>query len=186
MKQPDYRLTEKRMSDARFRRTEKLIFDAICQKDPTPSVRQITKTTGLAKSTFYLHHATSHAIIPDIKWFILQKYVKSIHGQVQIKRLYTTTLFFILNHKRFFLFLTGRGDRDFLIKMLRQLDAQIELTARLPQNSDKILRVHSGEICELIFCWCESGMPEEGISRLISETLFLTKTLRPRLMQLLS
>ncbi len=185
MTQPDYRLTEKKMSDARFRRTEEAILDVIYENGLNLSTNQIVKKAGLSKSTFYLHHKTVHAIISDSKQFILRKYIRRIHGQKQIKRLYTTTLFFILGHKQLFIFLTEHGDRELIIAMLHQLDHHVETATRLPKNSGKILRIHSGSVCELIIDWCKNGMPESDINRLLSEAMFLTTTMRTRLTPLL-
>lgn len=187
MKQPDYRLTEKRMSDARFRRTEEVILNVIYKNGLNLNIKQITKKAGLSKSTFYLHHRAARTIIPDIKRFVLKKYTDRIcNQQTQIKRLYYTTLFFILNHKPLFVFLTEHGDRELIIAMLRRLDNQVESLAHLPKNSDKILCVHSGSVCELLVRWCKNGMPEDEISQLVSETAFLTSNMRVNLAPLLN
>lgn len=187
MKRVECRLTERKMSHASFRRVENSILDALGEDGIYQSTCELVRKAGIARMTFYCHHVMIKAIIPDIKKYVFRKYsrVLSKNGDMRLMRLYETTLFFILQNRQMFSVLIKLGDRELLTNMVKLLDSRTSIFLHLPKNSSKMLSVYQSEVCELISEWCENGMPDAEIKKLLSEIMYLTKTMRSRLSPLL-
>ena len=91
-------------------------------------------------------------------------------------------LVFILRNKKIFKMFLKFNDREIIGKMIKKMNTKIIRFAKLPKNSDKILKMYASEITEIIFEWGRKGFPEAQLERVLSDIMYLTKTCRTRLM----
>ena len=180
------RLTEKRMSDRRFRRTEEAILKAFFEGDSYVSIGVMAERAGVARSTFYRHHKTVGMILPDYKKYILRRYrrfVGTLKGnRVGLRIVIMKIPVFILSNRNAFRTLNRCGDREVIREMIVYLKPKIVRAARLPKNHEMIYKVYVGEVVELVNCWVKGGGRDAEMERLIDDIEYLTRTMRKRLL----
>ena len=183
-------ISDKRLNNRRFYRTEEAILKAFFGGSDCISVGRVAQKAGVARSTFYHHHQAVDKIITDYRNYILVKYRRAIKGisdskAVSTRILYTKTIFFIIQHKKIFKILLMGEDNKVFENMLVRLQPVLVDLMRLPKNSKKIFMVYTSEVAVLLNDWCKNGAREDEIQHLLDELLYLTDTARLRLKILL-
>ena len=90
-------------------------------------------------------------------------------------------LFFILQNKRLFLLFIKTDDRKVFKNMVGVIKSNISRHARVHRNSEKIFAVYTSEVVELLECWGKNGFPEDDLTSVLNDIMYLTDTMRPRL-----
>lgn len=185
------RLTEKKLRDARFRKTEEAIFRAFFVENENKKLKasKIAKIVGVSRATFYRHHRAVCEIIEDYERYILEKYSKLIdeirlRGDTNLRQMYYRMLIFILQNQKIFGVLVEKKNLRLVGEMIAILRPELETEVRLPSSLERIFRVYIGEIVGLINDWGLGGFKETEMVRLLSDMMYLTKTMRNRLLPL--
>lgn len=184
-------ITEKRMNNKRFRKTEEKILKVFFEEDNYISLDRMAKKIGIARSTLYHHHRAIREIIPDYQRYIMRRYKRRIRRLLRDKNtkmqvLYTGLLIFILQHSDVFAILYKNGRRDIVSDMIGLLTPRIERKLNLPKNAADIISIYVSEVTELIWLWIGRSCPDQEINILLSEIKFLTDSARTRLRPLLN
>lgn len=177
-------ITEKRLKNQRFKKTEdliiKVLFDGKCN-----SIKSFAKEIGIARSTIYLHHHRIAAIPSDYKHYILYMYKKSLkqnHNRYErIEVVFRRLLLFIMQNKKFFKIALINCDRTVFIEMIEMTWPLIERIMSLPRNSRRMLKVYVGEAEALLHEWSQMDFSEQEMKRLLENFLYITRTFRVRL-----
>ena len=182
-------ITEKRLNNRRFRRTEEAILRTFFEEDVFIGAKDMAKKAGVARSTFYHHHRTVREIVPDYKRYIMRKYnrlVRSLCGEkkMTIRRIYSETLIFLIRNKRVFELLLRAGEIRVVKEMMMLHKSGVVNYMRINCNIDKIFGIYLSEIIEIIGNWGEKGFPEMEIRMVLDDMMFLTDTAKKRLSRL--
>ena len=182
-------LTEKRMNDRRFRKTEEAIFRAYYSGDVYISIGAMAKKAGISRSTFYRHHRAVGLIVSDYESYVISRYSRMIKRlaskkNVELKGLFVRTLLFIITNKMLAEMLIKGDGRRLICKMVYVLRPYIEKTAKLTAEHDIIFKVCASEITEIITYWVDSGLKEDNINRIIADLMYLIRTAKARLRQI--
>ena len=179
------RITERRLHDTRFRKTEEAIIRVFFNCGGKVTLAEIANEIGVARSTIYRHHRSIREIMADYREYIVEKYnsVMSVllKRNARLRKIYAQMLIFIVQNRNVFLILFRDGDREVLINFIESLKPKIIKTAKLPRNCDKIFLIYTREIIALMERWGESGFKEDGIDEILLDILYLTETIRTRL-----
>lgn len=182
--------TERKLGDARFRKNEEAIIKAFFDCDGGRySVAEIAQRAGIDRATFYRHHKTVYEIMSDCENETLAKFsclLQSLLSRegISIKAIYYQLLIFVLkNHDIFVIFIKERrmgvvGD------MVQMLIPKIRKEYGLFGDLERVFRAYIGEIVGLVEEWGENGFKEEEITSLLNDIMYLTKTIRCRLLPL--
>lgn len=178
--------TSKRMCHQRYRKTEEAILKVFFQNNQS-TMKGIARKAGIGRATIYLHHHAIKDILPDYENYLLSEYQKFIHKKLRIKNielktLYFNTLIFISRNQRFFKIFIRFNRREIFFRILMILKSKIESFARLPKNSEKIFKIYTSEISEILFEWGKKGFPDTELEKILSDIIYLTKTSRHHLM----
>ena len=66
-----------------------------------------------------------------------------------------------------------------------RLEFRIVSEYRLPKNYQKIFNIYNNEVCGLIECWIRRGFLEDQINGVVQDIMYLTKTMRGRLLPII-
>ena len=179
-------ITEKRMANKRFRRTEDAILRVFFEEVNYVSVDEMAKKIGVSRSTIYYHHRAVREIIPDYEVFLLRRYRRKIRKVmrrkgVHMKTVYINMLLFIIRHREGFTVMMRNGNREILEKMVLEVTPKTGWHGGLPKNTEKVLRIYVCEVTEVLWLWGEDGFLEDGIKQVLRDVVYLTNTARQRL-----
>lgn len=180
-------LTEKRMQDKRFRRTEDAILVAVIPAKEELSVAKIVKDASISRSTFYRHHRTVQSIVSDYETYIIKQFLKLINRWNQNQRLsvyYEQTLLFINANKIIVGFLLEHGESKVIEKMVKVIEPMIIKIYRIPKNRELMLAVYRKEVLGIIEEWKKNDFESEAMKKVLGNIMYLTESLRGRLIQL--
>ena len=185
------RLTEKKLRDARFKRTEEAIFEAFfdMRDGAKLNVNELIQRVGVDRTTFYRHHRAVYEIAEDYEQYIMEKYIKSVEmirkrDGVELKIIYCRMMGFILQNRRVFEVLLGAGSSRVVEKMVWISEPEVVSFLRLSGNSKRVLRVYIGEVVGLIMDWGLEGFKEVEMVGLLDNIMCMTETARKRLLPL--
>lgn len=183
-------LTEKRMANKRFRKTEEAILRVFFEGDYYICVREVAKKVGVARSTIYIHHRAVREILPDYEKYILRKYGRIFrrmmrNKNVRLKNLYLKMLLFIMQEKKIFGMLIKNGRRMALEEMILKMKEKIISHAKLPKNSEKMFKIYISEVMGLVAEWEKSNFAEAKVEELLGDMMYLADTMRNRLGRLM-
>ena len=179
-------ITEKRLANKRFRRSEEAILRAFFDGDNYISIDRMAAKAGVARSTVYHHHRAVREIMPDYEKYILCQYRRMIrkvlrNEKVNINMICLKILVFVLSNKWIFEILVKDGDGRVFEKMFLEIRADLERIMRLPKNSGILFAVYKSEIARLMCEWGVRGFGERELEKVKMEMVYLTETARARL-----
>ncbi|MDO4612089.1 MAG: hypothetical protein Q4B29_01345 [Candidatus Saccharibacteria bacterium] len=176
------RLTEEKMKDRRFRKSEEIILESYSGKK-RKSVFQIMRGVGLTRSTFYNHHRAARNVLKDYDEYIFKKYLKVMAPAkgTNLRKLYFEMLRFIFHERKVFKVFLEEEKGMTLVKMIDRLRPEIIRTARVSEKQTRIYEICRAEILTLIEEWGKSGFQDEEIATLLQNMMFLTETAWERL-----
>ena len=184
-------LTERKLRDARFRKTEEAIFKAFFGDEDREkiNVSELIQQIGINKATFYRHHRAACEIVEDYEQYILGKYddlIKNIRVRegVGLRRIYYEMLIFVLQNREIFQMLIARKRLRVINEMVSMLKMDIINNIKLLENRERFFRVYVGEIVGLIEDWGIMGFKEMEIIKLLDNMMYLTETAQWRLLPL--
>lgn len=181
-------LTDKRLENKRFRKTEEAIFVTFFEgTESFASMRQVAVRAGVSKSALYRHHRSLTAIVHDYEEYLLGKYITMMSeilakSDVSTKIMVTQMVLFILRYKRVFVALFRNGKKGPVVrKMVKQWEARIKKDLRAKAEYRKLLNVYAGEVLGVIDSWGEEGFEEDDAKRVVNDIVYLTDTIEKRL-----
>ena len=181
-------ITDKKLNNRRFRKTEEAILEAFFGNKVVLSARVIAKRAKVSRSTLYRHHRAVYRIVPDYEEYILDKYKKLIrylikNKGIKVKTVYYQTLFFILRNKTIFKLTVDFNNGETIEKIIKRILPKIVDEYKLQKNCEKALKIYKKEIAGLIEDWIKNDFVEEE-RVVLNNIMYLTNTLRRRLMPL--
>ena len=181
-------LTEKRMSNKRFRKTEQAIFIAYYTLRDYPTARKLAKRAHISRATLYRHHSGVYAIPIDYEKYLLATYKKAIGGLLRknagIKTVFLRTLVFISNNRMVFIVLFRDGHSNAVKKMIEFLKGRVLEEWHLGGDVDKIYNVYQYEVLGVIEVWSKQKFATKQLDSILSDILYLTNTARRNLLPL--
>ncbi len=183
-------ITEKRLKNRRFIKTEEAILKVFFEEDRYVDVIRIVKKAGVSRATFYRHHKAVRMILVDYEKYAMRRYDRLIYKLVRKKNmtmrmLYVRLLIFIVQNREVYSLVLKSADKRLVEKMVKRLQPKMVSFMRLPGNSEKIFDVYANEVVGLIWRWMERGMKDMEIEMVVRDIMFLTETARVRLSPLL-
>ncbi len=178
------RLTEKKMANRRFRKTEGAIRSAFL-KERFKSICRITKRAKISRYTFYYHHKSESEIIRDYQIYILKKYRQLIRDvlkrkDIDLKNIYFQVLIFILREKEIFLFLKSSNEKEVFYKMIDELRAKISQTEHIPDTNPKVFDIYRAEVVSILENWGKENFTQEKLSSTLSNILVMSNRIWER------
>ena len=183
-------LTEKRMSNKRFRKTEQAIFIAYYTLKDYPTARKLAKRAHISRATLYRHHTNPTKIPRNYEEYLLATYSRIIHrlinkDQATLKVLFLRTLIFISINDKVFGFLFLDGHQDIIKKMFRKLKKRVLQEWNMAGNLEKLYIVYENEVVGVIEAWHQKDFSKKYLAATLDDILFLTKTSPHRLSRLI-
>ena len=179
-------ITDKRLANKRFKRTEEAILRAFFESDNFISIEEMARRAGVARSTIYVHHRMVREIIPDYERYILRKYQRMVkkvlkNGDCEIYSMMMKVLIFILVNKKVFIVVLKGGSKRAIEQMINGLRGELIKIMRLSPNQEKVFAIYRSEVVELIEIWCQEGFNRDKIEEVVNEIVYLTETAKIRL-----
>lgn len=179
-------ITEKRLGNRRFRRTEDAIIKAFFECGQYAAAEKIARRAGVARSTIYYHHQAVSEILPNYKKYIIKSYTRMIgkllkQKQAKMKQVFLSLLTFIMRNRSIFMIFAKAHDTEVMRTMVERLRSKVESFARLPKNSEQTFQIYKGEIVALLEKWGEQGYREKEMPTMLGNMMYLTETARARL-----
>lgn len=181
-------LTEKRMQDKRFRKTEEAILDAVyssCNCDGT--VVYVTRKAHIARTTFYRHHGAIRKIVNDYEEYLLRlfsNYLRRWRHKQQIRLYFEQMLLFIVANKKTVWFLMRNDGGVVIEKMIKKLEPEIMNSYGISTKYRLGFAVYRKEVLGLIEEWGKGNFRIEELEKVLNNMVYLTKTIRKRLVLL--
>ena len=178
------RITEKKLKNKRFKRTEDAIIAAFFLSREVLSVDRLVKLAGISRSTLHRHHKNIYEIAPDYKQYILAKYRRMINRLLKTKRtklsrIYYKILIFLIAYQRIIEFLLRSGDTGLIEDMVTYLSPKISSTHKI--TNSEILAIYNKEVSGVIEQWIAGGFQKDAISATVDKITYLTDTAKTRL-----
>ena len=176
------RITEEKLNNKRFRKTEEAIIMAFFLVKDYSSIERFIKVAKISRSTLYRHHRTISQIVPDYEKYILKKYKKVIRGlpkKTTIKNLYQRTLIFIVANKKIAQFLHRFGNHNTLEKMIYCLKPKITSSGKI--TNDEMFKIYAKEVVGVIEQWEQGGFKMDETPSAVRKIMYLTNSARARL-----
>lgn len=178
-------ITEKRLANKRFKRTEGIILRAFFASSSDAGMIGIAKKAGVARSTVYIHHRAVREIIPDYERYVLKKYRKMVRRVLATKNSKLETVFmrmliFMTTNKRIFAIIL-RSNNTIIEKMLDEIEIKIISSIQVSRNRECVFKIYRSEVVVLIDDWCKRNFNCEEIDKVVENIIYLTKTARMRL-----
>lgn len=179
-------LTEKNMSNGRFRNKECIIFISFCKIKDYPSAKKLATLAGISRSTLYRHHKNVQCIPTDYEKYLLHNYHKVIRKLVHkkcitVRNVLFRTLIFISNNKEIMRMLFEDERKEIIKKMIDYLKPKISAEWGTKGNVDKMYDIYKNEILGCIELWSKQDFSEENLQTTLNDILYLTETASQKL-----
>ncbi|MBR2994507.1 TetR/AcrR family transcriptional regulator [Candidatus Saccharibacteria bacterium] len=178
------KITDKKLANKRFMRTENSIIVAFLLAKGRISVSTIVKNVGISRPTFYRHHDTLNEIAPDYEDYIIKKFSQLIKPILRrknkdLKMIYQKILVFLYYNKRIINFIYQYGDNRIIEKMIIQLKPYIISNYRL--SDENLFNIYNKEVTAIIERWIQDEYDIFSITRTVENVSNITKTAYSRL-----
>lgn len=182
-------LTEKKMANKKFKKTEEAIFIAYFESQDFPNIKTIARRANISRSTLYRHHKIAQNIPQDYEKYLLQKYTQKIdkilfQKEISLRTIFGQTLIFISVNKRIFIGLFAVGHKEVINEMLEKLKKRIIIEWKISGNLEKIFHIYENEVLGAIEIWGEKGFSEEKLEVILKDVMYLTRTAPQKLLPL--
>lgn len=175
------------MKDKRFREVEEKILQLFFEYGYGLTAKMAAMKLGIARSTFYRHHKSVHDIMPDYARTILADVRTECKGCSEecVRSFFRGVLIMIVHQKVIFLIFLKMRNREVLVLILLKNQTMLLKYADFKVEAGKVFNIYIGEVIAIMAQWGESGFNYEEISLVLSDILYLTKTMKRRLGPLL-
>lgn len=172
------RMTEKKMANRRFRKTE----DAICavfMGGKRRAVGKMAERASISRSTFYYHHQSMSDVVTDHRKYIIQKYRK-LMGRVlkpgaRLRTVYLQMLMFILRERQVFLMFSEAGEREIFCQMVDRLRKKVERTTRTTESAERVFELYRAEMITVLEGWGRNGFLEKEVGQTLKNMMVVTE-----------
>ncbi len=177
-------ISEKRLNNRRFKKTEEAILRVYLSDEECVSMGKMAKRAGISRSTLYHHHRTINSITIDYKKYVMRKYgrflKREMRARIGVKSLLLQMILFVLHNKKAFEILFKRDKGDVIREMLGKKKEIIMRYACIRKNN-KVFMIYCSEMTELFREWSLDGFSETEIEELFENIVYLTDTIKQRL-----
>ena len=176
-------LTEKRMKDKRFRRTEEAFFKIVLVSGDYINIEKIVRETGISRTTFYRHHTAPQKIVDDYEEFVLDYSCRMMRDnkRMNTKVVFYQTIVFIMKHKSVIDLVIHRDGERLLREMMVEVLPRIAIEYRFSNRCNKMKEVYVGELVGILRAWGKERFCDQQKEKVFSDLMFLTSTVRERL-----
>ena len=178
------RITDKKLKNKRFKKTEETIIMAFFTAREILSVDRLIKIAGISRSTLYRHHKTVYEIAPNYERYILKKYNRALKRVLKTKRIrlsciYRKMLIFIRTHHQIIEFILKYGKPDLIEKMINTLRPKLIFTGKI--TNEAMFEIYCKEVSGVIVRWILDGSAKSEILSVVDKIIYLTDSAKLRL-----
>ena len=173
------RITEQKLKNKKFRKSEEAILDAFFLAKDYLSAKRITQIAHISRSTLCRHHGSVTKVPENYEAFILKRYQKTIYRLLKtstIKQLYRRTLIFMVANKKIIQFLYQFSSHNIIEKMIYYLKPKIIASRKV--SNDEMFKIYAKEVACIIESWTQKGYKMDDISVAVGKIMYLTDTVR--------
>jgi len=183
-------ITEKKMRNKRFYKTEYAIFIAYYSFKNYPTAKMLARRAHIARSTLYRHHRRTEEIPHDYEELLVSRYDKYIKKyclkeNFNFRKFFLYLLVYIVNNRVFFLPLFRDGRDGAIIRMLRHVRPFILDKWHLDGDMEKMYSVYTNEILGVIETWAKHNFSKKMLGQTLDDIMYLTNSARIKLAPLL-
>lgn len=185
------KLTEKKMQNKRFRKTEEAILAACYQLSDFPNAKKLACRAKISRSTFHRHHKSPWQIPYNYQKYLLKCFdakIKSLSDcqEITLKVLYLRMLIFIHSNREVIKILLSSGHADVMEKMISKFKKHTLEQWNMSGNLGKVYDVYRKEILGIIENWSKQNFLKKELDTVLNDILYLTKTAPRRLSRLIT
>ena len=178
------RITEKKLKNKRFKKTEEAIIIVLLSARELLSPERLIRLAHISRSTLYRHHKNVSAIAPNYEKYILRRCKNTMRRFMRIKNsrlsvLYRQILVFLSSNQLIMKFLFRYGDRSLTERIVIIIKPKILVTGKVKDG--EMFTLYCKEVAGLIECWCQNGFNKTEIPATIDKITYLTNTAYLRL-----
>ena len=174
-------ITEQKLKNKRFRKTEEKIISALLLSRDDLSMNNFLKTAEVSRSTIYRHHRNFYNISKNYENYLLRKFRRFLKALVKNKitlaKVYTRILIFLIPNQKIILLILSRGNRKFIETLLSELRVIVMKKVK----NDKIFKIYLKEVSGVIEEWIYDGFNQKKIEEVVNQISYLTETAWSRL-----
>ncbi len=179
-------LTDKKMSDRRFRRTEDAIIGAFSVVGGFSNLADVIKKAKISRATFYRHHGSIQKIVLDYEEYLMSRYLRIVKNRRKKKNIgkkdvFRQMLVFIMANKKVLLVLLKNGNGEIIRRMVRALKPNIVRVYKWSKCSGRVFEIYVNEILAIIQDWAKDMFSEDKLDKVLWEIVYLTETAKKRL-----
>lgn len=171
------RITDKKLKNKRFQKTEEAIIMAFFLAKDKLSLKRLLYLAKISRSTLYRHHKNLTEIAPDYEKYILKKcksYMKTLvkNNDSKLKTLYQRILVFMVANRSTIRFLLKYGNQNFTEKIVKALKPKILASGKVADG--EMFKIYTKEVATIIEEWCKLGFKKDAIVPTTNKIMFLT------------
>lgn len=172
-------ITEKRLNDRRFQKTEDAILAVFFAMRGYVSMSRLAVKVGVARSTIYCHHASIDGILTDYEKYILRKYRRAVRKMmkrdtVQTRVFYRQMALFMLQNRKIFEILIRGGNKAVLTEMVREVIEVTPARMKLPKNHKIGTEIYVSSVVEILWKWGKEGLTSRELTKVLANILYVT------------
>ena len=172
-------ITEKRLNDRRFQKTEDAILAVFFAMRGYVSMSRLAVKVGVARSTIYCHHASIDGILTDYEKYILRKYRRTVRKMmkrdtVQTRVVYRQMALFMLQNRKIFEILIRGGNKAVLTEMVREVIGVTSARMKLPKNHKIGTEIYVSSVVEILWKWGKEGLMSMELTKVLANILYVT------------
>lgn len=176
-------LTEQKLKDKRYRKTEEAIVGAFFLAQDNLNPKKIIKVANISRATLYRHHKSVYNVVTDYKEYITRKYAstinKSINRGATLRQIFQRTLVFIIANRKIITFIQKFGDQSVIESMLYTLEPRVIDSHKV--DPGEMCDIYVKETSAIIESWFSQGAHPTQFTAVISKLTYLTDTAKSHL-----